>query len=77
MLKSTIIPALIIVALVHFVISRKLKWRWLSYGLMIAIAGAFIANRGVHLKYTGIEVAGIGCLITWIDPFGYWKKVPK
>lgn len=76
MLISTIIPALVIVAVVHFLIIKQFRWRWLSYGLMLTIAGALVTTRAVHLTYTGIEVAGIGCLVTWIDPFGYWKKAP-
>ena len=32
-----------------------------------------MASGKVHLVYTGIEVAGLGLLITRIAPFGYWK----
>jgi hypothetical protein len=74
MLLSTLIPAIVAVALVYFLLIRLLPWRWLSYGLALAIGGGLISARTVHLQYTGVDVAGLGCLITWLDPMGYWRK---
>ena len=73
MLVSTLVPAVVIVVFVQLLI-RQLRWPWLSYGLTFIIAAALVYDGTVHLIYTGIEVGGIGCLFTWLDPFGYWKK---
>ena len=74
MLLSTIVPAIFIVCLVYLLVVRYFRWRWLSYGLTVAIAAVFLAKGGIHADYTGMEVAGLGCLTTWFDPMGYWKS---
>ncbi len=74
MLLSTLVPAIILVAFMYISLSRLFRWRWLSYGLALTIAGLLAATHTVHLSLTGIEVAGLGCLVTWLDPLGYWKK---
>ncbi len=75
-LLSTLLPAIIMVALMQFFVIRLLPWRWLSYGLSLATAVALVSTGKVHFSYTGLEVAGLGCLVTWLDPLGYWKKNP-
>ena len=73
MLLSTIVPAMFIVGLVYLFVIRHLRWRWLSYALVLVIAAALVSAGAVHTNFTGIEVAGLGCLTTWLDPMGYWK----
>ena len=46
------------------------------YGLALTTAGLLAATQTVHLTLAGMEVAGLGCLVTWLDPMGYWKKKP-
>ena len=75
MLLSTLVPAIFIVGLMQLFV-RQFRWRWLSYGLSLGIAAALAGTGQVHPLFTGIEVAGLGCLITRLDPFGYWKKKP-
>jgi hypothetical protein len=76
MLASTLVPAMIVVAFIYFLLIKKLCWRWLSYGLVLASAALFLSNNTVHAQYTGVQVAGLGWLITWLDPSGYWTKKP-
>ena len=76
MLLSTIVPAIIIVGLVYLFLIRHLRWRWLSYGLTLVIAATLVSAGAVHTSFTGIEVAGLGCLTTWLDPMGYWRIKP-
>jgi len=76
MLLSTLLPAVILVAFLYLAVSRLCRWRWLSYGLALTTAGLLAATQTVHLILAGVEVARLGCLVTWLDPLGYWKKKP-
>ncbi|WP_158743651.1 hypothetical protein [Acidisphaera sp. L21] len=73
MLVSTLVPAVVVAVFIYFLASR-LRWQWLSYGLTIVAASTLIYAGSVHLVFTGIEVVGVGCLATWLDPLGAWKK---
>jgi hypothetical protein len=77
MLIATIVPAILIVGLVYLFVIRLLRWRWLSYVLILVIAMALVSAGAVHTIMIAIEVAGIGCLITWLDPMSYWRNVIK
>ena len=74
MLISTLVPAVFLVGIVYFFVIKLLRWRWLSYGLALLIGGLLAAAHAVHFVFTGIEVAGLGCLITKIDHMGYWRS---
>lgn len=74
MFQSIVIPAVLVVLLIQLIVIRQLRWRWLSYTLPLIIALLLVAAGKVHLTYTGVEVGALGCLITRLDLFGYWKK---
>lgn len=74
MLFATFIPAIIIVVLIYFFVIWFFRWRWLSYGLSLSIATALISFGAVHTILIAIEVAGLGFLITWLDPMSYWRS---
>jgi hypothetical protein len=73
MLASTIAPALFAVSLMYLVVIKLIPWRRFSYGLFIALGVALISVGKARLDYAGMEVAALGCLITWLDPMAYWR----
>jgi len=73
-IASTLIPAVLLVGLIYFLVIRLIRWRWLSYGLVIASAAGCISSGTVHLVYVGIEVGALGCFLTWWDPMRYWRR---
>jgi hypothetical protein len=73
MLASTIASTLFAVSLLYFFVIRLIPWRRFSYGVFLALGVALISVGKARLDYAGMEVAALGCLITWLDPAGYWR----
>jgi hypothetical protein len=76
MLGSTIAPALFVVGLMYLVVIKLIPWRRLSYAISIGLGVALISVGKAQLDSAGFQVAALGCLITWLDPVGYWRAKP-
>lgn len=68
MVLSTLLIAVLVLAVLWFFILRRIPWRWASYLIVLLVAALFIWSGTVHFVYTGIEVAALGCFLVWWNP---------
>ena len=68
MILSTLFVAVLVVAVLWFLVLRRIPWRSAAYLIVLLVAALFIWSGSVHFVYTGVEVAALGCLLVWWNP---------
>ena len=68
MILSTLLIAVLVLAVLWFVLLRRVPWRWASYLVVLFVAASFVWAGSVHFVYTGVEVAALGCFLVWWNP---------
>ena len=78
MVFTTMFIAVVVLALLWFIILQRLPWPLAGYAV-VAIAGvACFLFGSVHFVYIGVEILGFGGLLVWLrHRFGPPVRRPK
>ena len=73
MIFSTLSIAAILIAVLYFIVIRRLRWPLAAYGIIALTGGGCLFAGSVHFAFIGIEVLGLGSFLVWLH-FRFWRK---
>lgn len=71
MVLTTMFIALIVLALLWFLVLQRLPWALVSYGVVVIAGIGCLLFGSVHFVYIGLEVIGFGFLSVWLR-YRFW-----